>query len=64
MDQAIQDFVRFVNNMENPVVQLHEELQENINLRNWNKRTFRTINLSTLTKEIQNYQVFLISHFS
>lgn len=58
MDQAIQDFVQFVNNIENPVVQLQEELHENISLRNWNKRTFRTMNLSTLIRDIQNYPTF------
>lgn len=55
----IEDFVRFVNNMNNPVVELHEELHENISLKNWNKRTFSTINLKILTKDIKNYSSFL-----
>lgn len=56
----IEDFVRFIDNMNDPVVELYEELQDNtIILKNWNRRTFRTINLKTLTKDIKNYSSFL-----
>lgn len=59
MDQAMQDLVEFVNNMENTVVKLDEGLDEVMGLKNWKKRQFHTINLKTLIKDIQNYPTFL-----
>jgi len=59
MDQAILDFVQFVNSMENSVVKLDEGLEQVLELKNWNKSQFHTINLKVLIKDIEKYKTFI-----
>ena len=59
MDQAIQDFVQFINSMENAVVKLEEGVDQVMELKNWKNRQFHTINLKVLIKDIENYPTFL-----
>lgn len=58
-DQAIVDFIEFVNNLDKPVVKLEVRIVRENQLKKWPQEPFHTINLKMFIKDINNYQKFV-----